>query len=1101
MVKIKLKAWTMRAARVLVSALAVVGALAATTAAQSQRFSDVPPDHPASAAIEWAADAGLTTGYSDGTFKPQRPLSRWQAVVFMQRYYDQVLQANESEDFTRGDMMLLLKAINDTNTTTNSTPTTSTTTASQSRRFPDVPPDHPASAAVEWAADAGLTTGYSDGTFRPQQPLGRWHAVVFMERYYDQVLQADESEDFTRGDMMLLLKAIDDGTLRPTFGWKVSDDLQLDLDGSGRTRGLWSNGTTFYTACTRDADYLADVDAHLCAFNPTTGDQWKTYHTLQTHGNFFPNGIWSDGTTMWVTDWDDRKIFAYKTRSYFRDTAKEFDLIRIFGSTIIRGDIWSDGTTMWVAGFIRGPYAFDLASGQRAPDKDLGQHFDQIDPVPTGARGGIWADGTTMWVGDLTNRRLVAYDMASGLRAPNKDFNSLGMRPSGIWSDGTTMWVIDDGGRVSSLSMPPESALGPLTAPGTPQNLTAVADGENRISLSWNPPSDDGGNPVKSYRVEVSSDGSHWEHLITHEFTPPHQVNQASHDGLTAGSTYFYRVSATNDLGTSPPSDVFAATTAGGELLAGPCAVQGAVPDAADHPGLVSDCETLLVVKVILEGTATSELNWSADTPITNWHGVSVLGTPRRVQRLSLAYAGLRGRMPPQLETLTELTTLTLRGNFLKGPVPAELGRLTNLRELKLDGNQLSGAIPPALGGLADLRILWLLNNSLTGSVPPELGNLANLEILFLRNNQLSGDVPQELGRLSKLYSLSIGRNRLTGCIPSSLEGQLTGSSTDLGGLDYCAAANRAPQLTGDVEDLIVELGESFKVDVSGLFTDPDGDEIDGYGFRFRTPGILTGTMHTSIGVLSLRAVAVGETVVAVEARDSNGLGRTEDLFKVTVIASEEVAEAPGAVTGLTATADGQTQIDLSWDAPSDDGGADITGYRIEVSPDGATWDVLVADTGTTATSHSDMTPTAGSTRHYRVSAINSAGTGPASNVDSATTEAEGSGTTAQPAGSGIEIRGLECSGEEWYYGSSLYDYRVTGEVYAREDIEDVQVGYGTGYFRDMGFGFVLYDGPVGAFSSLGSMSAGESKSFTIRWTESVLRTACSVEVVWTRRR
>ena len=94
----------------------------------------------------------------------------------------------------------------------------------------------------------------------------------------------------------------------------------------------------------------------------------------------------------------------------------------------------------------------------------------------------------------------------------------------------------------------------------------------------------------------------------------------------------------------------------------------------------------------------------------------------------------------------------------------------------------------------------------------------------------------------------------------------------------------------------------------------------------------------------------------------------------------------PGAPTGLTATANGQTQIDLSWSAPASDGGAAITGYRIEVSADGSAWSDLDADTGSTTTSHSNTGLTAGTTRHYQVSAINSAGTGPESNVASATT-------------------------------------------------------------------------------------------------------------------
>lgn len=94
-------------------AVAVV-AVAGTAVAQTvQRFSDVPPDHEAFEAIEWAASAGVTTGYDDGTFKPDRPLSKRHAVVFMERFYDDILGADQSEDFTRSDMMVLLKAIND----------------------------------------------------------------------------------------------------------------------------------------------------------------------------------------------------------------------------------------------------------------------------------------------------------------------------------------------------------------------------------------------------------------------------------------------------------------------------------------------------------------------------------------------------------------------------------------------------------------------------------------------------------------------------------------------------------------------------------------------------------------------------------------------------------------------------------------------------------------------------------------------------------------------------------------------------------------------------------------------------------------------------
>ena len=100
------------------AAMAVI-AVGGTVAAQTmQRFSDVPPDHEAFDAIEWAAEVGVTTGYEDGTFKPEQPLSKRHALVFMERYYDQILQADESDGFTRGDMMILLKDINDAATHT-----------------------------------------------------------------------------------------------------------------------------------------------------------------------------------------------------------------------------------------------------------------------------------------------------------------------------------------------------------------------------------------------------------------------------------------------------------------------------------------------------------------------------------------------------------------------------------------------------------------------------------------------------------------------------------------------------------------------------------------------------------------------------------------------------------------------------------------------------------------------------------------------------------------------------------------------------------------------------------------------------------------------
>ena len=66
----------------------------------------------------------------------------------------------------------------------------------------------------------------------------------------------------------------------------------------------------------------------------------------------------------------------------------------------------------------------------------------------------------------------------------------------------------------------------------------------------------------------------------------------------------------------------------------------------------------------------------------------------------------------------------------------------------------------------------------------------------------------------------------------------------------------------------------------------------------------------------------------------------------VTTGSTVAATTVPGAPTSLTATASGNTQINLSWTAPADNGGSAITGYKIEISSDsGSSWTDQVADT------------------------------------------------------------------------------------------------------------------------------------------------------------
>ena len=128
--------------------------------------------------------------------------------------------------------------------------------------------------------------------------------------------------------------------------------------------------------------------------------------------------------------------------------------------------------------------------------------------------------------------------------------------------------------------------------------------------------------------------------------------------------------------------------------------------------------------------------------------------------------------------------------------------------------------------------------------------------------------------------------------------------------------------------------------------------------------------------------------VYRVKARNSAGLSERSSFFDAGLPAApDSTTELPDPPTNLTAIAAGETLVVLSWAAPEGADASSILGYRIEVSADGGTnWTDLAANTGNTMTTHAHTDLAPGATRHYRVSAINSAGTGAPSNVASATT-------------------------------------------------------------------------------------------------------------------
>ena len=98
-------------------------------------------------AVAWAVEKGITTGYEDGTFRPNDSVTRAQFVTFLWRYEG------------RPDSSRSVAGFEDA--------------ADIAAPYRD---------AVAWAVEKGVTTGYNDGSFRPNAICPRWAVVLFMYR-------------------------------------------------------------------------------------------------------------------------------------------------------------------------------------------------------------------------------------------------------------------------------------------------------------------------------------------------------------------------------------------------------------------------------------------------------------------------------------------------------------------------------------------------------------------------------------------------------------------------------------------------------------------------------------------------------------------------------------------------------------------------------------------------------------------------------------------------------------------------------------------------------------------------------------------------------
>lgn len=99
-------------------------------------------------AVAWFAEEGISVGYTDGTFRPNRPVTRGEFAAFLYR-----LHPPEAFD------------------------------APQRSPFTDVTVNGAHWRAITWLDATGITFGYGDGSFKPGQAITRAEVASFLYRY------------------------------------------------------------------------------------------------------------------------------------------------------------------------------------------------------------------------------------------------------------------------------------------------------------------------------------------------------------------------------------------------------------------------------------------------------------------------------------------------------------------------------------------------------------------------------------------------------------------------------------------------------------------------------------------------------------------------------------------------------------------------------------------------------------------------------------------------------------------------------------------------------------------------------------------------------
>ncbi len=504
------------------------------------------------------------------------------------------------------------------------------------------------------------------------------------------------------------------------------------------------------------------------------------------------------------------------------------------------------------------------------------------------------------------------------------------------------------------------------TVPSDPTSLTATASGRTLIVLTWTAPSNNGGSAVSGYKIEWSADGtSNWAELEDDtESTATTFIDR----GLSAGSTRHYRVSAINTTNTGTASITASATTVDGST--------NTIP--SDPTGLSASAN----------GPTTIVLSWTAPA---NTGGTAITGY--HIEWSSDGTAGWADVMDDTESTSTTYSDTGLLGGATRHYRVYAINAQGESLPSNTDDATTAAAVRPGApqnlvataSGRATINLTWDLPSSDGGA------RITSYRI------QWSADGNAPWTNVSPAHSGTLRSYSDTGLDPSTTRhyrvyaSNSVGESTSASATDDATTAAVTATRPGPPGNLSATANGRTAIDLTwDAPTNTGGADITGYRIQWSADGNAPWTnvspAHTGTDRTYSDTGLNPSTTRHYRVYVSNSVGESTSA-STPANATTDAIMAPDAPTAVSVTPSGRTILIVSWTAPTDNGGAAIIGYRIEVSTDGGrSYTELVGNSGSSQTIHIHRGLSPGVTRHYRIGAINAQGTGMVSNVDDGTT-------------------------------------------------------------------------------------------------------------------